>query len=237
MDLDQAAALLNASLTRHKPKRFSSSWISRHTPRVYRFVKLHVRRDDGPIDWDSVTAKLDRAFPKRWHPRRRKTVVPYADDAEVHLILQKYAAKLYVFLSPLDEADKRLGDTISIALVRLAQKGNARAQDELLGLLRYTVDDWIERKPNLRKWVGYRPELEEQLQACIRRYRFTGSFLGYVFKTLLYAGRGLRPLTAASLDAPYSDSHKTRLENVVQDQETGTIALFAADRWSSAESG
>lgn len=125
----------------------------------------------------------------------------------------------------MDEKDRHLRDVIVVALVRMAQKGNTVARQEAVNLVRYTVDDWIEKYYVLQRWNGYSDELDEQLAACIRRYRFTGSFLGYVFKTLQYAGRGLAP--TYSLDTPQSSlGKKTWAENVVQDSETGQARMY-----------
>jgi hypothetical protein len=52
----------------------------------------------------------------------------------------------------------------------------------------------------IARWCGHEEELQSQLTACIRRYRYTGSFLTYVFRTLEYAGRGIMPARMYSLD-------------------------------------
>jgi hypothetical protein len=67
-------------------------------------------------------------------------------------------------------------------------------------LLKYTIDDWIERHYLVSRWRGYEAEMQKQLDACIRRYRYTGSFFTYVFRTLEYAGRGIVRLRVYSLD-------------------------------------
>ena len=99
------------------------------------------------------------------------------------------------------------------------------ARQEAIVLIKYTVDEWVEKYPVLYRWGGFSDILEEQIAACIRRYRFTGSFLGYVFKTLEYAGRGLVPLY--SLDTPLSSlGGRTWMENVTEDSETGEIQML-----------
>lgn len=58
----------------------------------------------------------------------------------------------------------------------------------------------------------------------VRRYRYTGSFFKYVYRTLQYAGRGIQPFYAYSLDEPVAiDADKRKIENVVQDPETGEM--------------
>lgn len=98
-------------------------------------------------------------------------------------------------------------------------------------LIRYAVDEWIERFPMLSRWKYNSDQLDEQIVGCIHRYRFTGSFLGYLYKTLLYSGRGLRPVY--SLDEPlFRGSEKTKAENVVQDPETGEIKMYERGMFS-----
>jgi hypothetical protein len=137
---------------------------------------------------------LDRKFQRLWKPARqwprRKS---YEDPGEIETILKKHPGKLYVFISPCDKNDQRLADRIGISFVRLAQRGNLLARRQLCELVGFTVDRWIERHPTIAGWCGHEEELQSQLTACIRRYRYTGSFLTYVFRTLEYAGRGLMP--------------------------------------------
>jgi hypothetical protein len=70
---------------------------------------------------------------------------------------------------------------------------------ELVG---YTIEYWIEHHAFLSRWRGYKKDLRRQVEGCIRRYRYTGSFIRYLYKTLEYAARGVRPLIAYSLDEP-----------------------------------
>ena len=107
---------------------------------------------------------------------------------------------MYVFIVATDEKERRIRDVIGISFVRLAQRGNLLARLELMKLLRYTIDDWIERHYVVSRWRGYEEEMQQQLKACIRRYRYTGSFLTYLFRTLEYARRGIMPSRAHSLD-------------------------------------
>ena len=101
-------------------------------------------------------------------------------------------------------------DSISIALVRLAQKGNIIAKREIIKLVRFTIDEWIELSPKISRWKGYEYLIEKRIEGCIRCYRYSGSFIGYLFKTLEYAGRGLKPIIAYSLDDPIMRKMKIR---------------------------
>lgn len=224
MQLVEAVHILNLELKKLRPETFSSIWIFRHTPCVYHFVRINIRTETGEIDWDAVTKGLDREFSKRWTGRKKKSQ-PYENKDEVEKIFARYRPKLYIFIAPQNREDEDLRDRISIRLVRIAQRGNVLAQQEAKILLRYTADEWIERFPMLCRWKYNSDFLDEQIVGCIHRYRFTGSFLGYLYKTLLYSGRGLRPVY--SLDEPlFRGSERTKAENVVQDPETGEIKMY-----------
>jgi hypothetical protein len=230
MNLKQAKECLSAKLAALQPLTFSSTWIFRHTPKVYRFARLNLRTTTNEIDWDAVTRGLDYSVSRRWVGRRQRKK-PYSDKDEIDRVLAQYESKLYIFIAPQNRNDEDLRDRISIRLVRVAQRGNTLALQETLGLLRYVADEWIERYPLLSRWKYHSELLEVQIQACIRRYRFTGSFLAYLYMTLLYSGRGLAPVY--SLDDPICfGAKKTKAENVVQDPETGEIKMYERGMFS-----
>jgi hypothetical protein len=223
---------LNELLFAKQPAKISSSWISENAPHIYRFIWKNVRNEVGDIDWDKIVSNLDKDFQKRWackHSRTKRqwqALKWYRSRKEVNLVLKKYKDKIYTFLSPQDHEDRRIRDAISIALVRISQKGNLSAKHEIISLLKYTADYWIECFPSLSSWKGYESELNDQLETCIRRYRFTGSFTTYLFCSLEYRGRGLRPLYLFSLDDQMPLGEKRRVENVVQDPKTNEIRLY-----------
>ncbi len=226
MDFGQTISILNRLLAKENPITFSSSWILKHAPQCYRFIHKNIRTETDRIDWDKVTSHLEWKFQRRWNPGRKPKSHDYENPSEVNAILNKYGNKLYVFLSPTDRSDKRIRNIISIALVRLAQYGNLLAKREIMNLMRHTIDDWIGRYRFMSRWVGYDDKIERHLEGCIRRYRYTGSFLNYVFRTFQYAGRGLRPLHIYSLDDPIGfTSKKCRIENVYKDAETNEVRI------------
>ncbi len=200
MDLDYAVKTINKLLIEKRPDIFNSSWILKQAPHVYWYIQKNVRADIGGIDWDRITRAINRRFQKKWRPSYRNRKKSYRKKREVSSILQKYQSKLYVFLAPADKNDEYVRDLISIALVRIAQKGNVIAKEEITKLVRFTIDEWIETRPILSSWEGYESLIQNRIEGCIRCYRYSGSFIGYLFKTLEYAGRGLRPITAYSLD-------------------------------------
>jgi hypothetical protein len=200
MDFDYAVKIINELLIKKRPVTFNSSWIRENAPNVYRFIQDKVRTEIGGIDWDRVTRALDRRFQRKWMTSSPNRKTSYRKKAEVGTILQRYNTKLYAFISPADKNDEHMRDIISIALVRIAQKGNILAEEEIIKLVRFTIDEWIESRPALSSWEGYESLIPKRIECCIRRYRYSGSFIGYLFKTLEYAGRGLNPGITYSFD-------------------------------------
>jgi hypothetical protein len=94
------------------------------------------------------------------------------------------------------------------------------AKHELLELVGFTVHEWLEHHPFLTRWLDYDDELREQLAGCIRRYRYTGSFTRYLFKTLQYAARGLRPRCAYSLDEPLPSGNGRKGDRIGHDLDS-----------------
>jgi len=126
---------------------------------------------------------------------------------------------LYTFFVPADERDKKIQHRMIISLVRIGQKGNACAQEELIKWLTFITDDWIDRYPQMYRWKGYTDEVPDKIRGCIRLYRYTGSFLGYLFKTLEYSALGKPPLV--SVDDRVLDGKKSRIEYLkVEENET-----------------
>ena len=201
MDFSGVVETLNKSLVRDQPDVINSSWVRTNAPGCYRFIQQNLRREFGGIDWDRLTHALDQKYQRRWKPlRTRKSRLQYEDPAEVETILNKYHGRMYVFIAPAGKGDRRTRDIIGISFVRLAQKGNLLAQQQLMELFKFTIDDWMERYSCLSRWRGREDEVQQQFEGCIRRYRYTGSFVNYVFRTLECAGRGIRPLRMTSVD-------------------------------------
>lgn len=201
MDFTGVVETLNKLLARTQPDVINSSWIRAHAPRCYRFIRQNLRREFGEIDWDRLTHALDWKYQRRWRPvRTGKNRLQYEDHAEVETICKKYHDKMYVFIAPSGKQDRRTRDIIGISFVRLAQRGNLLARQELIGLIKFTIDSWIERYSFLSRWRGHGDEIQNQLDGCIRRYRYTGSFVNYVFRTLECAGRGIRPARMSSAE-------------------------------------
>jgi hypothetical protein len=225
--LQRAATALNKLLLQSSPKTFSSAWILKRAPGCYSFIRKHIRSEVGGIDWDTITYALEPKYQRLWAPRRKRKSKPYRDREEISRILNKYRTKLYVFVAPADTMDLQIRDKVAVALVRTAQAGNLLAKVELVGLLRYTIEGWIASYSYMSRWRGHDDEIRERLEGCIRRYRYTGSFSRYVFRTLEYAGRGISPLYACSLDDPIATgAREHKIDNVIRDPETNEIVSY-----------
>jgi hypothetical protein len=213
MEFEIAIKNLNQILKEKKPIKFDSSWIEANAVSIYQYICENIRTENNDVDWDKVTSFLDRPFQHRWIRLKQKEVKFYECRMEVDAILNKYKDKLYTLLAPLDEDDKRIRHWIIIGLVRIGQKGNILAQEEIIKWITYMVYDWIDSYPQIRKWKGHSDEIEDKIKACIRCYRYTGSFLAYVFRTLEYSARGKPPL--CSLDEPTRYGKYTRLDFLI----------------------
>lgn len=227
MDFDSAVQATNKLLQEYNPHTFSSTWIREYAPHVYRFIQKNIRSEIGGIDWDIFTRALDMKFQRQWVTSWRKGLKLYRDKNEVEIILRKYRNKLYAFLSPMNEDDRNICDIISIKLVRIAQKGNMLATRKIIKLVSLTIDWWIERYPQISRWDGYDDLIKKNIEACVGRYRYSGSFMGYLFRTLQYAGRGLRPIIAYSLEDPLYSATRTRSDKIGQHPETGEILQYS----------
>jgi hypothetical protein len=87
------------------------------SPRCYRFIWRKAKTEFDTIDWDRVTSALEWKYQRRWTPGQSgRSFISYRNCREVKLILNKYRDKLYVFLSPQDQADRRLRDILSSKL-------------------------------------------------------------------------------------------------------------------------
>jgi len=216
---------LNAQLKSKKPDRFTSSWILQNSPKLYHFIFKNIRTENDYIDWDRVVSSLNKNLQPKWVPPRYKPKIVnlYRNKKEVDLVLKKYKDKLYIFISFADESDRPIRDTIIVSLARIAQRGNIRAEEKLIFFLNQVVQIWVELYFPLRRWAGQREELEIKMKHCIRCYRFTGSFLGYLYKTLEYSSWGLQSFQAYSLDACKPDTNWSLLDTLTKDPETGRV--------------
>ena len=216
MTFDYHIKILNDTLFEKKPSKISSSWILQNAPRVYRYINKNIRTENDDIDWDRVTSSLDRSFCKRWVRYRQKSIRVYENQSEVDIILSKYKDRLYTFIAYATEDDKKMQSRMLISLVRLSQKGNVCAEQEVVKWITYITDDWIDRYPQMYRWRGYADEVDGHIKGCVRRYRYTGSFLGYLFKTLEYSVRGKPPLVSLN-DNIFGDKTREEYAKVEED--------------------
>ena len=201
MNFDQAVKNINRSLNKKQPEKFNPQWIKNRCKVSYEFILKKIKTEFDEPDWDLIVSRLERHNQKLWMRRiKRIDVDLYKDKEELDIVLDCYKNKLYTFLGQVDTDDRVICDWISIKLVRLSQKGNLSAKKKIVSLLEKLVDQWIEFDKSLYSWKGYNELKTEHIEACVRRFRYAGSFLGYLHRTLQYAGLGLTPLEKFSLD-------------------------------------
>lgn len=209
--------ILNKVLSEKQPLSFNPSWVVQNAPSTYQYFRKNTRTETNKIDWDIITSNLERPFQKRWTRYRYKNAKKYENQDELNLVLNKYKNKLYTFISPVDDKDREIRNRIIISLVRIAQKGNVLAQDELIKWITFVIDVWLEKYYQVFKWKGYPDEVEDKIKGCIRCYKYTGSFIGYLFKTLEYSARGKPP--QCSINDKLFDGESERIDFVVQETE------------------
>jgi len=231
MNFNQTIKNLNRSLAKKKPLFFNHSWIKNRVRKSYNYIIENIKTESGCTDWDQVIRCLEHDYQKLWLKgiKPQKNINQYEDCTEVDAIINKYQKKLYTFLVQADKEDKKTCDEISIRLVRTAQKGNLLARQKAKDFIKQLVDYWIDNR-NFQHWRGYDDLIEKNIDQCIRCYRYSGSFLVYLYRTLEYSGRALRPLEAFSLDENSSITEKTKIESVVKDSETGEILIYRSRR-------
>jgi hypothetical protein len=201
MNLEKAICNINRSINKKRPETFNNQWIKYRCKISHQFIVDNIKTEFGEPDWDLVVSKLERCNQKIWMKGTKRAInEPYKDQLELDIILEKYKDKLYTFLAQQGKEDKCVCDIISIKLVRLSQKGNILAGEKVITLCSYLINQWLEYDKSLFNWRGYDELIVETTKACIRRFRYAGSFLGYLYRTMEYSGRGLVPLEKFSLD-------------------------------------
>jgi len=217
MNFEKGVRNINRSIAKQQPGTFNPQWIKNRCKISYKFIEENVKNEFNEPDWDLVVSRLDRWNQKLWMKGvKKKKVESYKNEKELNIIINNHKNKLYTFLGQVDSEDRITCDWISIKLVRLSQKGNLLAKKKVIGLLENLVDQWIEFDKNLFNWRGYNELKREHIEACIRRFRYAGSFLGYLHRTLQYSGLGLTPLEKFSLDDFSPISEKRIIETFIK---------------------
>mgnify|MGYP001007827577 FL=1 len=210
---DQVIRKINFHILKKNPPVISEDWIKKNSPVSYAFIT------ENSIDWDTVTLHIERSYQARWNKtskrKRYVNLMRYEDQGELNNLLTLHKDKMYTFVSKLSKDDELVCDKISILLVRLAQKGNTLAVVELKNLYIFMLNKWLEESKSLRRWRGYESEMFDLLEGCIFRYRYSGTFIGFLYRTLQLSALALEPLEAFSLDDISMVTGKSRVETLV----------------------
>lgn len=213
-DFSTAIQKLNNCLKRKRPKIFNPFWIKANAENLYEYFREFVQLPAGGIDWDFITVHLDVSFQKKWKP-----CVEYSNSyesyKEVNEILAAYQKELYMLYAPKNKEEELIQDRVIIQLVRLAQRGNVLAKEKVMDCASFVIYEWMENSKYLKRWKNYSNEIPIKVESCIKNYRYSGSFMKYLYMTLYYSARGLR--TTCSIDEPIGKRNKTRLEYIAQE--------------------
>lgn len=186
-------------------------------PGTYDYIRKNIKTITGDVDWDLVVRSLDKNLQKRLGGVNQKIkTIRYSGKREFNKLIKKYHDKLYTFINPLNDHDKHCRDIISIYMVRLAQKGNTQAEKQIIFWTKYIIEEWMEKSLTINRWLGYDDRMEKEIKNCIKRYRYTCSFLGYLYRTLYYIGRSLRPLYAFSLEENTLNGGRRKIDHFVE---------------------
>lgn len=231
MNFDRAIEVIADQLSSHEPQNFGPGWIIQHCPSAYRFLIKKERTEIGDVDWDRITLALPRRYQSKWRHsgdtmRRRNPPNPYRNKTEVDRLLAPYRSKLYTFYVIQDKDDYVICDFIAIRLVRLAQKGNVTAKEHLLSLITGVIEEWYEKNAFFGRWRFYSDLLQRTTVGCIFRYRYSGSFLRYLLRSLEYGSYRLRSIEAFSLDEITPGTERRMVDCIIQDPETREIRIF-----------
>lgn len=210
---EQVVRKINFHLEKKNPRIINELWIKNNSPMSYKFII------ENNIDWDTVTINFEKSFQGRWNKSSKRKIYThegyYEDRTELNQILDTHKDKMYTFVSRISREDELICDRISILLVRLAQKGNILAVIEIKNLYVFILNKWLEEGRSLRRWRGYEDESVELLERCIFRYRYSGTFIGYLYRTLQLSALALEPLEAYSLDDISIFTGKSRVETLI----------------------
>lgn len=193
MDFEEVIEHLTRALEKWNPVRFNRYWVFWYEREVYKFVTRNIKTELRKPDWDRVIHKLDHSFQVRWHDERIVNLLPYSDPRVVERLIMKYGGRHYVSFMYVngEEEDNDVRNHISVTLVRLAQRGNVAAEEELMNFLSLITGDWIYRDLQLWRWQRFPELLREKCKYCIYHYRYTGTFLGYLYTKLKYSALSL----------------------------------------------
>ena len=210
-DFSTAIQKLNQCLKQKKPKIFNPFWMKVNAGNLYEYFSAFVQLPSGAIDWDFITVHLDKSFQKKWNPSFEYSD-SYNCQKELNEILVGYQKEMHVLYVPQNNEEKIMQDRIIIQLVRLAQRGNSLAKEKVLDCASFVIYEWMENSKCMKRWKNYSDEIPSRVESCIKNYRYSGSFMKYLYMTFYYSSRGLR--TTVSLDQTVGRQNKKRMDYI-----------------------
>ncbi len=177
---------------------------------LYAFLLLNFKDVKGGVDWKLVSEQSGIDFDDKFlPPKNHKRSTPeqqYENNEEMQKAIGDNKKYLYTFLQsdPGREFEKR--NEICTVLINLAKKGNKSAENEIINLISYLADRWVETIPNFEVWKYHKDRELEIIRRCIYNFEPKVPFVGYVYKTLKMASLGLERRT----EIEYNDGVRIR---------------------------
>lgn len=199
MNFESAISTMNNLLAAKQPQTFNRAWVRVNAPCVYRFIQKEISIERNGIDWDRLTRALNPGFKSNGLDLFERRLNRIGIKQRSILFFNDTAANSI----PLPQRIKmtNIYGTSSASLsCELFKREIFQPSWSLWDCWALRSMTGSKKNSKLFGWRGYDPLIQTRLDCCIRCYRYSGSFMRYVFKTFEYAARGLKSLIAYSLD-------------------------------------
>ena len=130
--------------------------------------------------------------------------------------MNKYKDNLYTFIIYRSKHEFDICDRICILLVRLAQAGNICAKEKLINSFDEIILKWMEYHKLISRWKGNEEKMLEVFERCIHRYRYSGTFIGYLKRSLELQALALPKVKIISLNYVSKVTGKELHETLIQ---------------------
>lgn len=193
--LEKVSMKIARLVEKHKPTTINEKWIRKHSKKSIEFIRKN------NLDWDTVTKYFDRSLQRKWNRKVKiKNHTEYFNEFEVETLLKSHKKFLYTFIIYRNLEEFNHCDRMCILLTRLAQNGNICAREKLQNSLEEIIYKWIETDPAISRWREHENSISIVLSRCVRKYRYSGSFLGYFKRSLQLQALAFPRLEGISLN-------------------------------------
>ncbi len=209
--------LLNL-LEKEKPKRWSPTYIAKTDRHIFRFVERHLVDKKGSLQWDKLVSRLPPEYQKTWTRKQYlddlDLAEEYSDKEEVAEVMQKNRASLYLFYEATGKDEEGALNEVCSDFVYLIRKGNKEATAMFMLYLQPTISKWLESKALSVSLAQDPEEVKRCTERCFYLWKKDRSFLGYLFRSLQLAARGMKTYQEISLDEDRPGETRNRHETI-----------------------